>query len=267
MLKDFVILGVVDMPSDCSIDIKFEDADCVNATRHENDNVTINTNLVELAGVVAGDVVKILARGSSNELSLCYFYLKTMIVFHDEKLGIDRTRTEHHKIISFGKGATFVAKNIKKGMPVSLKGEIRTNKWRNCNGQPRIHRDIRLNSVSILTKHENLNKATIVGEVVSPPSVISLESKFVSLLIKTSIPKKFSHGDLHELDFKNEIHKVVAFNDVSEYLFINVKKGDLLHVEGEIVSSFWTEKSSGEKRKAQEIMASVVRLPAINQQV
>lgn len=254
------------MPSDCSIDFKFEEVDCVDATREGNVSVIINANLVELAGEVAGDVVKIPAKGSSHELSLCYFYLKTTIVFSDEKLGMNRTRTEHHKIISFGKGASFVAKNIKKGMPVSLKGEIRTNKWRNCHGQPRIHRDIRLNSVSILTEHENYNKATIVGEVVSPPSLISIESNFVSLLIKTSIPKKVSHGANYEMNFKNEIHKVVAFNDVSEYLFMNVKKGDLLHVEGEIVSSFWTEKSSGEKRKAQEIMASIVRLPALKQQ-
>lgn len=254
------------MPSDCSINYKFsEETSYVDATQCETASGILNTNMVELAGEVAGDVVKIPAKGDSSELSLCYFYLKTQISFLDDRLGVNRTRTEHHKIIAFGRGAKFVSSHIKKGMSVFINGEIRTNKWKNCYGQPRIHRDIRLNSISLLSHPENYNKATITGEVVSPPSMISVESKFVSLLIKTSIPKRRQHGGTTAISLKNEIHKVVAFNEISEYLFLNIKKGDLLHVEGEIISSFWTEKASGEKRKAQEIMASLVQLPTTRQ--
>jgi len=219
-----------------------------------------NANKVELVGEVCSDVTKIYTKSNGVPiLNLSYFYLRTEIDYFDASNGLTQRRVENHKVVSFGRSASYVADKIKDGMFVSVDGEVKTNRWTNSDGNFRVNRDIRLGSMSIFfdVNRPHINKVTLVGEVISDPTLIKRDESFISLLLRTSIPVKRQQADENGLNFKNEIHKIVAYSEISDFIRSNIKKGDTIFIEGEIISSYWNEREKGERRKSQEIRASI----------
>ena len=58
--------------------------------------------------------------------------------------------TEWHRIVCFGKTAENVARFLKKGRTVYVEGKIRTNKWKDKDGQDRYTTEIRADVMKML---------------------------------------------------------------------------------------------------------------------
>ncbi len=222
---------------------------------------THHANKVELIGQVTSDVhPKYVIRDGKEVMTLCYFYLKTDSYFTD-RFGDEKVRSEVHKVVSFGKSATYVANKVSKGSFVSVDGEIKTNRWQNNDGQPRVNRDIKLNKINVFYElnGRDLNKVILVGEVTEDPVIIKKSTNIASFYIKTIVPsRKVREKPLEPIHYKIEVHKIVAFDVSAEYIEKNVKKGDILSIEGEISSNSWISKSNGEKRKTKDIRVNIV---------
>lgn len=222
---------------------------------------THHANKVELIGQVTSDVhPKYVVRDGKEVMTLCYFYLKTDSYFRDH-FGDEKVRSEVHKVISFGKSAAYVANKVSKGSFVSVDGEIKTNRWQNNEGQPRVNRDIKLNKINVFYElnGRDLNKVILVGEVTEDPVIIKKGNNIASFYIKTIIPsRKIKDNPLEPTHYKIEVHKIIAFDVSAEYIERNVKRGDILSIEGEISSNSWVSKSNGEKRKTKDIRVSIV---------
>lgn len=222
---------------------------------------THHANKVELIGQVTSDVhPKYVVRDGKEVMTLCYFYLKTDSYFMDN-FGDEKIRSEVHKVISFGKSAAYVANKVSKGSFVSVDGEIKTNRWQNSDGKPRVNRDIKLNKINVFYElnGRDLNKVVLVGEVTDEPVIIKKSTNIASFYIKTVVPsRKVKEKPTDPTHYKIEVHKIIAFDLNAEYIEGSVKKGDVLSIEGEISSNSWISKSNGEKRKTKDIRVNIV---------
>lgn len=74
-------------------------------------------------------------RYSQNGSAITNFSVATSETWKDKSSGEERSRTEWHRIVIFGKLAEVAAEYLQKGSQVYLEGELHTRKWVNQQGQ------------------------------------------------------------------------------------------------------------------------------------
>ncbi len=77
------------------------------------------------------------------------FNIATTEKFKD-KSGAMQEHTEWHRISFFGRQAEIAGEYLKKGSPVYIEGSIRTNKWKDKEGQDRYTTEIRGDRLQLL---------------------------------------------------------------------------------------------------------------------
>ncbi len=103
-----------------------------------------------------------------------------------------------------------------------------------------------------------VNKVTLVGRVGRDTEVRRLENgtPVGKFSVATNESYKDNNGEWQEL---TEWHEVVVWRGSAEYCEKNVKKGDLVYVEGKITHRKYTDKN-GIERYSTEIVASQARV-------
>ena len=103
-----------------------------------------------------------------------------------------------------------------------------------------------------------VNKVTLLGRVGRDPEVRHLENgtPVGKYSIATNESYKDNTGEWKEL---TEWHEVVVWRGSAEYAEKNVKKGDLVYVEGKITHRKYTDKD-GIERTTTEIVANQTRV-------
>jgi single-strand DNA-binding protein len=77
------------------------------------------------------------------------FSIATTEKFKD-KSGSMQEHTEWHRVSFFGRQAEIAGEYLKKGSPVYIEGSIRTNKWKDKEGQDRYTTEIRGDRMQLL---------------------------------------------------------------------------------------------------------------------
>ncbi len=77
------------------------------------------------------------------------FSIATTDKFKD-KSGAMQEHTEWHRVAFFGRQAEIAGEYLKKGSPVYIEGSIRTNKWKDKEGQDRYTTEIRGDRMQLL---------------------------------------------------------------------------------------------------------------------
>ena len=100
-------------------------------------------NKVILIGRVGRDAEY---KETANGASLCKFSVATSEKYNGQE------KTEWHNIVVWGKSAKVCGQYVKKGMLVSVDGQISSNKYTDKNGNERTSYEIKTFSVTFLSK-------------------------------------------------------------------------------------------------------------------
>lgn len=68
-----------------------------------------------------------------------------------DKSGQYASETEWHTVVAFGRTAEIIAEYCKKGSPLFIEGRLRTQKWRDQNGNDRFRTEVICESVQLLS--------------------------------------------------------------------------------------------------------------------
>lgn len=68
----------------------------------------------------------------------------------DKQTGDEKTHTEWHSVVFYGKMAEIVAQYVKKGGQLYVEGELRTRKWQDSNNQDRYTTEIIARDMQLL---------------------------------------------------------------------------------------------------------------------
>lgn len=109
-----------------------------------------NINKVILIGHVGRDAE---VRYGPSGSPVAVFSLATTDVWTDQN-GKRNEKTEWHRIVSWGKLAEFCGQYITKGKFVWVEGSIRTNTWKDREGNQRTSYEIRARDIAILEPKE-----------------------------------------------------------------------------------------------------------------
>ena len=82
--------------------------------------------------------------------SVCSISVATSESWKDKQSGEKKTRTEWHRIKLFNKLGEIVNKYLKKGSKIYIEGFLRTNKWKDRDGNERYSTDIIANNLQML---------------------------------------------------------------------------------------------------------------------
>ncbi len=109
-----------------------------------------NINKVILVGHVGRDAE---VRYGPTGNPIAVFSLATTDVWTDQN-GKRNEKTEWHRIVSWGKLAEFCRQYITKGKFIWVEGSIRTNSWKDRDGNQRTTYEIRARDIAILEPKE-----------------------------------------------------------------------------------------------------------------
>lgn len=105
---------------------------------------------------------------------------------------------------------------------------------------------------------KSVNKVILLGYAGKDPEVHILRSGTkVSVSLATSGRYQDNRGDWQE---RTEWHDLVAYQRTGEILRDYVRKGSRIYVEGEIRTSSWNDRASGQRRYRKEIVVLEVSL-------
>lgn len=76
----------------------------------------------------------------------------------DKTTGEKKEATEWHRISFFGRLAEIAAEYLKKGRPVYIEGRLRTNKWKDKDGNDRYSTEIVANEMKMLGSREGMGE-------------------------------------------------------------------------------------------------------------
>jgi single-strand DNA-binding protein len=108
------------------------------------------------------------------------------------------------------------------------------------------------------TMSKSVNKVILLGNVGKDPAVHILRSGTkVSVSLATSHRYQDNRGEWQE---RTEWHDLVAYQRTGEILRDYVRKGSKIYVEGEIRTSSWNDRDSGQRRYRKEIVVLEVSL-------
>lgn len=89
-------------------------------------------------------------RFTPNQMPVANMSLATTERWKDKDSGEQKSRTEWHRIVCFGKLAEMVSKLYKKGKSVQVEGRIQTRQWEDANGIKRWTTEIVAHSCRLL---------------------------------------------------------------------------------------------------------------------
>ena len=81
----------------------------------------------------------------------------------------EKTLTEWHRVVIFGKGAEVIQQYCKKGDALYVEGRIRTNKWQDNSGENRYSTEVIANNFQLLGGGNNQNMQPIMPDYDSYP--------------------------------------------------------------------------------------------------
>lgn len=91
-------------------------------------------------------------RYTSSGKAVCNFSLATTDTWVEA--GVEKTNTEWHRIVVWGKSAVACAEYIKKGSPIYIdKGKMRTRSWEDKSGTKRYTTEVHANRVEFLNSY------------------------------------------------------------------------------------------------------------------
>ncbi len=96
-------------------------------------------NLVILVGNLGGDPE---VRYMPNGNAVTNVTLATTDTWKDKQTGQQQERTEWHRVVFFGKLAEIAGEYLRKGSQIYIKGQLRTRKWQDQQGQDRYTTEI-----------------------------------------------------------------------------------------------------------------------------
>ena len=94
----------------------------------------------------------------------------------------------------------------------------------------------------------SVNKVILLGRVGSDPEVKYMPSGNAVLNLSLATNRKFKNQESGAYEDKTEWHRVVFFNRLAEIVEQYLKKGSKVYVEGQLRTSSWEDKNSGEKK-------------------
>lgn len=109
-------------------------------------------NKVMLLGHLGGDPE---VRYTPNQQAVCNFQIATSESWKDKQTGEKQERTEWHSIVAYQRIAEICKKFLKKGSKVWIEGMLRTNKWKDKQGNDRYTTQIICNSLQMLDGKNN----------------------------------------------------------------------------------------------------------------
>jgi len=106
---------------------------------------------------------------------------------------------------------------------------------------------------------KSVNKVILLGNVGKDPEIRATANGAVvaSFSIATSDRYKDNAGNWQD---RTEWHNLVAFQRTAEIVRDYVKKGNKLYVEGQLRTSSWDDKTSGQKKYKTEIIVNDLSL-------
>lgn len=99
-----------------------------------------------------------------------------------------------------------------------------------------------------------LNKAMLLGRVGKDPEVRTTQNggKVVNFSLATSESWKDRNGEWQE---KTQWHNIVVWNEgAAKYVENNVKKGDLIYLEGQIETRKWQDQSGNDRYTTEVVL-------------
>ncbi len=100
-------------------------------------------------------------RYMSNGNTITNLNIATSEIWKDKKTGINKEKTEWHRVILFGKLAEIAAEYLKKGSQVYIEGSLQTRKWQDKSGQEKYITEIivNMNGTMQMLGNKNNNKS------------------------------------------------------------------------------------------------------------
>lgn len=105
----------------------------------------------------------------------------------------------------------------------------------------------------------SVNKVILIGNLGAKPELKYLPSGQAVCEMRIATTEKFGGKDGKEKQEKTEWHRVKAWGKTGENCAQYLDKGRSVYVEGRLETRSWDDKTSGEKRYATEIVATVVQ--------
>lgn len=90
------------------------------------------------------------SRYSASGDAVCTLSIATSEQWKDKATGEKKEATEWHRVTTFGKLAEICGQYLKKGSQVYIEGSLRTNKWKDKDGQDRYTTEIRADTMKML---------------------------------------------------------------------------------------------------------------------
>lgn len=103
------------------------------------------------------------------------------------------------------------------------------------------------------------NQITIIGRVGQDPESKEAKNKGSVSKINVATTKRWKDKD-GEKQEQTQWHTVIAWRGLSEYAGKWIKKGDLIHVQGEMTYRKWEDKNGVSKISAEIVASSIQRL-------
>lgn len=90
------------------------------------------------------------SRYSASGDAICTLSIATSEQWKDKATGDKKEATEWHRVTTFGKLAEICGQYLKKGSQIYIEGSLRTNKWKDKDGQDRYTTEIRADTMKML---------------------------------------------------------------------------------------------------------------------
>lgn len=123
-------------------------------------------NKVTLLGNLGDDPQ---VRYTPSGTAVVNFSLATSKKIKDKPSGSYVQKTQWHKIVIFNRKAEIAAQYLKKGSKLFLEGSLRTNKWKDKEGEDRILTEVVCNDFIFIEKNnDNVNEScnSIINEII-----------------------------------------------------------------------------------------------------
>lgn len=102
--------------------------------------------------------------------AVCEISVATSRAWKDKNSGEQQEHTEWHKVVLWGKQAEIAGEYLKKGSPVFIEGEIRTEKWQDKEGKDRYTTKIHAQQMQLIGGREKEPHKTQRGSLPDTPS-------------------------------------------------------------------------------------------------
>ena len=182
-------------------------------------------------------------RSTTNNLAITNIDLATTEKFKDKSM------TEWHKVIVFGKQAEICGSHLKKGEQVYVEGRSRKNSWEK-DGITRYTTEIIASQIIMLGSGSKIgiNKAIYIGRLGIDPEIRYTKDGLA--VANLSIATNEKNGDT----FETQWHRIIALGKLAEICERYLEKGRQICIEGRFRTRSWEK--DGITRNTTEVIAS-----------